>query len=286
MMPEGSYEFQVGSMRCAVLSDGYYAYPTDWFFPNADPVRLAEALDRRRLPHHAVITPYSCLLVETGSRVVLIDTGVGPSARTGGALLARLEMRGVRPRDVDTVILTHAHPDHVGGAITGGGRPVFSQARHILSEYEWSFWTRPRPDLDALRVPHDVRDSFAPGAKRCIETLRFQIETVDGEQEVVPGVRVIPAPGHTPGHLAVLVESEGQRLLNLGDAAVHPLHLEFPDLQNGFDQSPADAAATRRELLDRAVSERMRLMAVHFPLPSVGGIAVRPAGGWEWSPGA
>ena len=285
-MPEGSYEFQVGSMRCAVLSDGYAAYPTDWFFPNADPTRLAEALDRRRLPHHSIISPYSCLLVETGSRVVLVDTGAGSGARTGGAILARLEMMGIRQRNVDTVILTHAHPDHIGGAVTATGRPVFFEARHVISEYEWAFWTRPRPELDAMRVPPEVRNSFAPGARRCIEKLRFQMETVDCEAEVVPGIRVIPAPGHTPGHMAVLIESEGQRLLHLGDAAFHPLHLEFPDLQNGFDQAPLDAAATRRELLDRAVSEKMRLMAVHFPLPSVGAIAARPAGGWEWTPGA
>jgi glyoxylase-like metal-dependent hydrolase (beta-lactamase superfamily II) len=283
-MPEGSYEFQVGSIRCAVLSDGYYAYPIDWFFPNADPVRLAEALDRRRLPHHAVISPYTCLLVETGRHVVLVDTGAGPSARTGGAIVARLEMMGVRPRDIDTVILTHAHPDHIGGTLANG-RPVFAGARHILSEYEWEFWTHPRPDLREMRVPHDIKESFGPGAKRCIETLRFQVETVDSEREIVPGVRVIPAPGHTPGHLAVLIDSGGEKLLNVGDAAVHPLHLEFPDLHNGFDHAPLDAAATRRELLERAVSERMRLMAVHFPLPSVGGIARRPAGGWEWTPG-
>jgi glyoxylase-like metal-dependent hydrolase (beta-lactamase superfamily II) len=136
-----------------------------------------------------------------------------------------------------------------------------------------------------MRVPHEVTDAFAPGAKRCMETLRFQIETVDAEREVLEGLRVIPAPGHTPGHLAVLIDSEGERLLNIADAAVHPLHLEFPDLQNGFDQDPQMAGRTRRELLERAVSERMRLMAIHFPLPSVGGIGERPAGGWEWTPG-
>jgi glyoxylase-like metal-dependent hydrolase (beta-lactamase superfamily II) len=136
-----------------------------------------------------------------------------------------------------------------------------------------------------MRVPADVKAAIGPVAKRSIETLRFQIETVDGEKEVVPGVRVFPAPGHTPGHLAVLVESEGERLLHIGDAAVHPLHVEFPELQNGFDQDPEKAATTRRELLDRAVSERMRLMAFHFPFPSVGQIDQRAGGGREWTPG-
>jgi glyoxylase-like metal-dependent hydrolase (beta-lactamase superfamily II) len=284
-MPEGSHAFAIGSMRCTVLSDGYYAYPVEWFFPNADPKLLADALDRRRLPHHSVLSPYTCLLIETGRHVALIDTGAGPGGRSSGAILGRLEMAGIRPRDVDTVILTHAHPDHIGGTVGAGGRPVFSNARHVLSESEWEFWGRSNPDLSLLRVPHEVRDSLGPAARRSIETLRFQIETVDAEREIVPGVRVLPAPGHTPGHLAVLVESDGERLLHIGDAAVHPLHVEFPELQNGFDQNPGQAAETRRALLDLAASERMRVMAFHFPFPSVGQIGRRGEGGWDWSPG-
>lgn len=284
-MPEGSYAFQVGSVCCTVLSDGYFAYPTPWFFPNADPQRLAEALDRRRLPHHAILSPYTCLLIETGRHIALVDTGAGETSRTTGAILARLEVAGVRPRDVDTVILTHAHPDHVGGAVGSGGRPVFPNARHILSEYEWEFWTRPHPDLAGLRVPVDVKATIGRSARRAVDALRFQMETVDRETEVLPGVRVIPAPGHTPGHLALLIASGDDRLLSIGDAAVHPLHLEFPELENGFDLCPSTAGATRRELLERAAAERMRVMAFHFPFPSVGRIAPRQSGGWEWTPG-
>ena len=284
-MPEGSYAFDLGAIRCTVLSDGYSSYPIDWFFPDADPGRLAEALDRRRLPHHAVVSPYTCLLIETGRRVALIDTGAGPGGPSSGAIVARLEMAGIRPRDVDTVILTHAHPDHIGGAIGPGGRALFSNARHVLSEYEWEFWARGRPDLAAMRVPHEVSAAIGPLAKRSIETLRFQIETVDREREVIPGVRVLPAPGHTPGHLAVVIASGRERLLHIGDAAVHPLHIELPELQNGFDQNPQQAARTRRELLELATAEHMRLMAFHFPFPSVGQIAGRPDGGWDWSPG-
>jgi glyoxylase-like metal-dependent hydrolase (beta-lactamase superfamily II) len=195
-------------------------------------------------------------------------------------------MAGIRARDVDTVILTHAHPDHIGGAVGPGGRVVFVNARHILSESEWDFWTCDRPRLDAMSLPSELKAAMASAAKRSIEALRFQIETVEREREILPGIRVLPAPGHTPGHLAVLVESGGERLLHIGDAAAHPAHLECPELHNGFDQDPEQAVRTRGELLDRAASEQMRLMAFHFPLPSVGHIAGRPAGGWEWSPGA
>jgi glyoxylase-like metal-dependent hydrolase (beta-lactamase superfamily II) len=121
-------------------------------------------------------------------------------------------------------------------------------------------------------------------ARRCLGVLRHQIEPIDRETEVVPGVTAIPAPGHTPGHLAVLIASEGQQLLNLGDAAVHPLHLEQPSWQNGFDLAPDRALLTRRWLMDRAIADDMHLMAFHFPFPSVGRIAVNN-GGWLWTPG-
>jgi glyoxylase-like metal-dependent hydrolase (beta-lactamase superfamily II) len=114
--------------------------------------------------------------------------------------------------------------------------------------------------------------------------LRHRIEPVEREFEVMPGVRLIPAPGHTPGHLALLLESEGERLLNLGDAAIHPLHLEHPEWENGFDLSSESAGKTRRRLLDFAAEESVHVMAFHFPYPSVGRVEKRNDG-WEWHPG-
>lgn len=284
-MPEGSHCFQVGSINCTVLTDGYYSYPVSWFFPNADPEELQIALERRRQSPESVLSPYTCLLVETGSRVVLVDTGAGEYSRTTGAIQARLEVAGIRPRDVDTVILTHAHPDHIGGALDMFGRPAFPNARYVLSEIEWEFWTGARIDLANLRLPDDARAGIQSMARRCLGPLRHQIEPIDRETEVVPGVTAIPAPGHTPGHLAVLISSEGQSLLNLGDAAVHPLHLEQPGWHNGFDLHAECAVATRRCLVERAVASDMHLMAFHFPFPSIGKVAVHPEGGWQWTPG-
>ena len=283
-MPEGSHRFQVGSIACTVLSDGYYSYPAAWFFPNADPAELVRAMEGHHLPTDSVLSPYTCLLIETGRHTVLVDTGAGESSRTSGAIQARLEMAGVRSKDVDTVILTHAHADHIGGAIDLCGRSAFPNARYVLSETEWEFWTAARTDLGALRAPDAAKESINSMARRCLGVLRHQIEPIDRETEVVPGVVAIPAPGHTPGHLAVLIASEGHYLLNLGDAAVHPLHLEQPSWQNGFDLAPDRALLTRRWLMDRAIADDMHVMAFHFPFPSIGRVAVSN-GGWLWTPG-
>jgi len=283
-MPEGSYRFSLGSLWCTVLSDGYYAYPPSWFFPNAEPAVLAEALERRRLPQEHILSPYTCLLIETGRHVVLVDTGAGSRSPTAGAIEARLEVAGIRPRNVDAVVLTHAHPDHVGGAVDARGRPLFPNAAHFIAEVEREFWSAPRRNLAGMRVPEGRKKFMEDCARRCLEPLRHQLEPVEREMEILPGVRVLPAPGHTPGHLALLLDSGGRQLLNLGDAAVHPLHLEHPEWENGFDLAPEQAVATRRALLERAVADQMHVMAFHFPFPSVGRVEQRN-GGWEWLPG-
>src|ERR1017187_1521832 len=174
-----------------VLSDGYYSYPASWFFPNADPAELARAMESHHLPQDSVLSPYTCLLIETGRHIVLVDTGAGESSSTSGAIQARLEMAGIRPKDVDTVILTHAHADRIGGAIDLCGRPAFPNARYVLSETEWEFWTAARTDLGPLRVPDAAKESINSMARRCLGVLRHQIEPIDGETEVVPGVVAI-----------------------------------------------------------------------------------------------
>lgn len=284
-MPAGSYAFQIGSIGCTVLSDGYSSYPTSWVFPNADPEHLERSLDRQRLPHESILCPYTCLLIQTSCRIILIDTGAGEASTSTGAILARLEIEGIRPADVDTVVLTHAHPDHIGGALDARGRPVFSNARHFISELEWEFWMHGRSDLSAMRASEDLKCSMRSSARRVLHGLRYRLETVDRETEIVPGVRTIPAPGHSPGHLAVLIASDGERLLNLGDAAVHPLHLEEPEWESGSDLASGAALETRRMLSARAAAEKMRVMAFHFPFPSVGRLEARTEGGWSWKVG-
>jgi glyoxylase-like metal-dependent hydrolase (beta-lactamase superfamily II) len=283
-MPAGSYRFRIGEIDCAVLSDGYSSYPARWLFPNVAEDEVARSLEARRLPRDRILAPFTCLLIQTGRSVILVDAGGGETSSTTGAIRARLEVEGVRPGDVDTVVLTHAHPDHIGGTVDPRGKPVFPNARHVLSELEWEFWNG-RADLSRLRVPEEMKSKIRRTAAGCLAALRFQVETIPSEMELAPGVSVLPAPGHTPGHLALLLASQGRQLLHIGDAAVTPLHLENPGWHNGFDQSPVVAAETRSGLLERATAENMHVMAFHFPFPSVGRVSANSSGGWEWRPG-
>jgi glyoxylase-like metal-dependent hydrolase (beta-lactamase superfamily II) len=284
-MPAGSYPFAVGELRCSVLSDGYTAHPAPWLFPNADPEQLRAGLYANGLPTLSVVTPLTCLLIETGREVILIDAGAGPGSPTTGALVARLEVAGIRPQDVGTVVLTHAHPDHIGGAVDAAWHPTFPNARHLIAEAEVDFWCGTQPDLSRLRLPRSITAGMSETAEAVLTAIRHHVETIWGEHEIVPGVRALPAPGHTPGHLAIELSSGGQTLLHMGDAAEHPLHLERLDWDCGYDQDPVLALATRRALLERANAAAAPVLAFHFPFPSLGRLSAGPDGGSRWSPG-
>jgi glyoxylase-like metal-dependent hydrolase (beta-lactamase superfamily II) len=284
-MPEGSHAFPVGSIRCTVLSDGYASYPAAWYFSQVEPGQLSRALAEHRLTPERILSPFTCLLIETGRHIVLCDTGAGPAATTSGALLARLDVAGIRARDVDTVILSHAHPEQIGGAVDGQGRPVFANARHIILDKELEFWNRAHPNLSALDVPEVFRRTMIHIARESLDGLRHQLETVERRCEIVPGVTVVPAPGHTPGHLAVEIVNGDDGLLHLGDAAFHPIHLEQPEWLCVLDLDATAATESRRALLTRAIEAKLRVMAFHFPFPSLGTVAARAEGGWSWSPG-
>ena len=208
-MPEGSHRFQVGSINCTVLSDGYYSYPAPGFSPMPTPPPSSARSQAITCPADEVLSPYTCLLIETGRHVVLVDTGAGDYSRTSGAIQARLEVAGIRPKDVDTVIITHAHPDHIGGAIDLCGRPAFPNARYVLSEIEWEFGPARAPTCP-LRVPKRPRNRCNPwrAAASAFCAIRSSPSPRNRNR---PRRHCHSGTGHTPGHLAVLIESEGER---------------------------------------------------------------------------
>ena len=197
-----------------------------------------------------------------------------------GKLLQNLQAEGIEPRDIDTVILTHGHPDHIGGNTDAEGKPAFPNARYVMWKGEWDFWTSGQAEQ---KLDEHVKEILLGFARKNLPPIQGQLDLVDNEAKIVPGIRAIAAPGHTPGHMALAVSSEGRQLLVISDAVLHPIHLEQPEWYAAIDLATEQVVATRRRLLSWAAAEMVLVLAFHFPFPGLGSVIQRGEG-WQWVP--
>ncbi len=281
-----SFRFKVGVFECIAVSDGGFTYPAGWFFAGVPQERYEQVLRENNLPPEQITTPYICLVINTGGQWVLVDTGAGGLAPSTGKLLQNLQAEGIAPGDIDTVILSHGHPDHIGGNVGGEGKPAFPKARYVMWKSEWDFWTA-ETTLEKLATGElmgpELGSMVATWVRNNLPPIQGQLDLVDHETEIVAGIHAISAPGHTPGHMALAIASGSEQLLFGADTVLHPIYLEQPDWYPIFDFLPEQAMTTRRQFLNRAAAEKALVHLYHFPFPGLGHLSQKGQG-WQWQP--
>ncbi len=249
---------EAGGIRCHVLIDGWRRVSPRFVFKGYE-VDLHPRFAGMDETDATMPGRFAALLIESRDGVVLVDAGLGTRGadRGAGLLLDELSGVGVGAGDVRTVIVTHGHADHVGGLVTSGGAPTFGQARHIVHRDEVAYWR----SAAASALPGDA-GGLARAAFGALAAAGL-LDEVDGDRRVATGVDLIATPGHTPGHVAVVV---GDALLWAGDAIVHPHNVVEPAWVSSADVDGDRNAATRELLLARAADDHLRLAAVHLPV--------------------
>jgi glyoxylase-like metal-dependent hydrolase (beta-lactamase superfamily II) len=271
-------KISVGNVEILSLSDGILEFDLCNFFPTI-PQENWQQYASHLTEEHRVRFNLGSFLVRADGRTILVDTGLGPKPEDApetpwGTLLEDFAANGVRPEDIDMVVMTHLHRDHVGwNLLSQNGKyvPTFPRARYWMSRKDW----------EACHQP-EAKDRF-PNAPTCVWPLAELglVEFMDGEQSLTRELSALPTPGHTPGHMSILITSQGERALILGDAAHNPAQVLETDWVSRADMDPEQTKITRRTLMERLEREGTIVAAGHFPAPGFGKI-VRLQGRRYW----
>ena len=287
-----TYIFQLGDFSVISLMDGLWTSNCDEIYKNAPSDELDALLNRYDLRIDGTVTrPFTAVYVDTGKNKVLLDTGMmlrfaGPPA-DAGHLLENLRYEDIKPAEVDTVIISHAHPDHIGGIVdirTGG--PAFPNAQHYMWKDEYQFWM----EDDATKLS-ELRKTLGPSASEmlqyardCINTIKDQLVLIDNEKtEIAPGFKYINAYGHTPYQMAVIVSSNNQQLFYSADVFHYEFDLERPDWYNGIDMNDEQAVDSRIRLAEWAAKLNILVKAAHTIFPGLGYI-IKKGDAFQWAP--
>ncbi len=270
----------VGAFEVTTVTDGTVSregvHPT--FGADQPAEAVADLLEQNFLPPDRYVHAFTPTLIQAGTDLILFDTGFGPGGRTQGLgrLRDRLLIAGYAPADISIVVLTHMHGDHISGLMEKDG-PAFPEARYVMGSKEYDFWTS--SDLEGTRLEQGhnlVREKVAPLA----ENATF----IDDGDDVVPGITAVAAYGHTPGHLAFNVESDGARLMLTADTANHYVaSLQRPDWHVSYDHDKDEAARTRHAIFGMIADERIPFIGHHMPPPAIGYVS-RTGEGFHYMP--
>jgi glyoxylase-like metal-dependent hydrolase (beta-lactamase superfamily II) len=277
----GYYRYKVGDVEVTAVHDGSLPRPLEGFVRNADLADVRKAATEMFLPSDAFQNTFTPLLVRTGGKTVLIDTGLGDMGPpTTGFLRANMRAAGFDPARVDTVIISHFHGDHINGLRLKDGTAVYPNAEVMVPAQEWAFWM---DDAKMAQAPEAMKGAFG-AVRRAFGPMAKDVKQFEWGKEVVSGVTALDARGHTPGHTAFMIQSGGKTMTHVVDLTNHPaLFVRNPDWSAIFDQDADQARATRRRFLDMAASERTQLAFYHAPFPATGYVR-KQGNGYEFIP--
>lgn len=276
------YRFMLGRFEVTALSDGTTPLPVDQLLTHTTPERVKAMLAASHigLPFEMNFNAY---LVNTGSKLVLIDTGAGTLFGPNlGRMAAALKASGYAPEQIDEIYITHLHPDHVGGLVSGG-KAVFPRAVVRIDQAEGKFW------LSHANLEKAAADEkpFFEGAQQALKPYvdAGRYRPFEGAAELIPGIKAQPLAGHTPGHTTYLLESDGQKMLVWGDVIhVGPIQFAHPDIAIHFDVDSKAAQAARMKLLAEAARQGYWIAAAHLSFPGIGHVQVDGKHGYRWLP--
>lgn len=279
----GYYRYQLGQFEITALYDGAIELDIK-LLKNTTPADLDRLLARMFVGNPTMQTAVNGYLINTGDHLVLVDTGAaklfGPSL---GYILENMKAAGYEPAQVDTVVITHMHPDHIGGLGDAGGQPIFPKAKVLVSRVDSEFWlSRQTADSSPPNIQpmfKMARDSAAP------YLASGQWQTFAEDSVLVPGIKAVRANGHTPGHTAYAVESDGQKLLIWGDLVhAHAVQFAKPGVSIEFDIDQKQAIATRRSIMKAMATSKSLVAGMHLPFPGIGHVRAEGKGGYSWVP--
>jgi glyoxylase-like metal-dependent hydrolase (beta-lactamase superfamily II) len=278
----GVYRTKLGDFQLTAIYDGvWYLKIDDKFIRNASAPEVDRALGAAFLPAGILPVSFTVLLVNTGSKLIMIDAGTGGQvADTAVSMIANLTAAGIEPGAVDGIVISHFHPDHIDGLKTKDGDKVFPNAEIMVPEPEWAFWM---DDARMNTAPDRIKIYFR-NARRIFGDIAKDVRRFKPGVEVASGITSIPAFGHTPGHTAFAIGSGRQSLLVMSDTVRNPyLFARYPEWQPLFDMDGPLAVKARKRMLEMAAAERMMVEAYHFPFPACGHIA-RGGKGYDFVP--
>jgi glyoxylase-like metal-dependent hydrolase (beta-lactamase superfamily II) len=279
----GFYRYKVGSYECTSINDGARSFPLpDTFVTNVPRDKALAAAEAAYMPKGMVTVPFNPQLINTGSKLVLIDTGNGvanfePSKGAVGRTLQNLAAAGVDPKSIDVVLLSHLHPDHTNGIRAADGSIAFPNAEIMVPAVDWAFWTSDENTSKAQS--NEMMKNYFANVKKTFAGIESKVTKYDWGKEVAPGITSISAPGHTPGHSAFAIASGGSKILIQSDVTNIPeFFLRNPDWHVAYDVEPDVAQKTRHQFYDMAAAEKAMVVGFHFTFPSIGHVEKDGAG--------